>query len=312
MNGLLFILSVHSTLGFKQNQVNASAPIEPPVVPLVHIVSGTMQTRPWTENTTRNHILFASLHDGFDYTFVSEDMAPDLLNPRFAPQWLKIRVLQEAIRKRGAKGHPYILWLDDDIVITKPEGFVEEMIGRLRPEQDLLIASDAGDPKAGVNTGMMLIRSTARGMALLNKIWKMTEHVVPGGTLGTCQNQQCLHEQEALNLLLQTDESVRDAVNIVNPVQDTFNMNTFYRWTHHDPKRRKWFYYDEDPDEYRWDTDRGLNTCHVTGMEPELRMDMIQRCLQVADTAFMLQTSSALAWMLLRPMRQTSWHHRAG
>merc|ERR1712048_1360796 len=231
-------------------------------------------------------------------------------SPRFAPQWLKIRILQEAIRKTGAKGHPYILWIDDDIVITRPEGFVKDMIARLGPEQDMLIALDAGDPSSGVNTGMMLIRSTARAMTLLNKIWKMTEHQAPGGTLGTCRNQECLHEQEALNILLKTDESVKAAVTVVNPVEDTFNMNTFYRWTHHDPKRRKWFYYDSDPDEYRWDEDRGLNTCHVTGMEPELRMDMIRRCLSIADASFMLQASSALAWVLLKPMRHFPLQHR--
>jgi len=128
---------------------------------------------------------------------------------------------------------------------------------------------------------------TPAALQLLDDIWSMSTHTAGDATLGTCKNQACLHEQEAVNILRRTNPVFESMAQMVRPVEDDFNINTFYRITHHDPKRRMWVYYDEDPNEFRWEPDRGFNMCHVTGMEPDLRKALIDECLSVAEDTFM-------------------------
>merc|ERR1711939_567385 len=100
------------------------------------------------------------------------------------------------------------------------------MLQRLKPEEEMLVAKDAGDPSGeGINTGMMLVRSSAKAIRMIEKIWSMSAQRALGGTLGTCRNQKCLHEQEAIDLLLKRDKEFRAAVRVVEPVQEDFNMN---------------------------------------------------------------------------------------
>lgn len=257
----------------------------------VHMVSGSTRSRPWTHNVTRNQQIFSSLHAGMDYTYVDGDAARFLLQDNYAPQWLKIRVLQNLLRRElmdgGAKCKSFVVWIDDDIVVTSPKNFVEDMIARMSSEAEMMMSADAGDPKSGVNTGIMLLRVTPKSLQMLDDVWAMSTQTVGDATLGTCRNQACLHEQEAVNILRRTSTDFEAKTQVVYPVEDDFNINTFYRATHHDPKRRMWVFYDEDPGEFRWDPKAGWNTCHVTGMEQELRKEFIDECLDVAEDAFM-------------------------
>lgn len=265
----------------------------------VLIVSGSTSERDWTENVTRNQQLFANLHGDLDYAFVRPDAARGLLasSTDYQPQWLKIQILRHLIQSENGwrSKHPYILWMDDDIVVTSPRNFVEEMVGRMGPEDEMLIAKDAGDPKGGVNTGMMLLRASDGAMDLLNSIWAMTSEPAPGGTLGTCRKQRCLHEQAAINILRERDSKLRAAIRVVDPVEDAFNINTFYRRSHRDFTRGMKISYKNDPDQFKWAPNRGLNTCHVTGMEQKLRVNMIGACLETAQSAFMHDAESTLS-----------------
>lgn len=257
----------------------------------VHFISGSTQARPWTINVTKNHELFSSLHTGVQYKYVDGSEANSLLDDVYAPQWLKIRVLQDVLRRElmdgGAKADAFAVWIDDDIVVTSPRNFVEAMIQRMSPGAEMLFAADAGEPASGVNTGIILLRVTTKALQMLDDVWAMSAYRVGDATLGTCRNQACLHEQEAVNILRRTSPAFESAAQMVQPVEDDFNINTFYRATHHDPKRRMWVYYDADPEEFRWETRPGLSMCHVTGMEPELRKELIDECLSVAEDAFM-------------------------
>lgn len=265
----------------------------------VLLVSGSTAERDWTENVTRNQMLFANLHGDLDYAFVGPDAARGLLSSSkdYQPQWLKIQILRHLIHSDDSwrSKHPYILWIDDDIVVTSPRNFVEEMVGRMGPEDEMLIAKDAGDPKGGVNTGMMLLRASDGAMDLLDSIWSMTSEPAPGGTLGTCRKQKCLHEQAAINILRDRDSKIRAAIRVVDPVEDAFNINTFYRRSHRDFARGMRINYKNDPEQFKWAPNRGLNTCHVTGMEKKLRLNMIGACLETAQTAFMQDAEGTLS-----------------
>lgn len=265
----------------------------------VLIVSGSTAQRDWTENVTRNQQLFADLHRDLDYAFVGPDAAHGLLasNKDYQPQWLKIQILRHLIQSDDSwrSKHPYILWMDDDIVVTSPRNFVEEMIDRMGPADEMLIAKDAGDPKGGVNTGMMLLRATDGATDLLDSIWALRSEPAPGGTLGTCRKQKCLHEQAAINILRARDPEFRAAIRVVDPVEDAFNINTFYRRSHRDFSRRMKISYKNDPEQFKWAPNRGLNTCHVTGMEHHLRANMIGACLETAQVAFMQDAEKTLS-----------------
>eukprot|EP00927_Polykrikos_kofoidii_P083657 TRINITY_DN8619_c0_g1_i1.p1 TRINITY_DN8619_c0_g1~~TRINITY_DN8619_c0_g1_i1.p1 ORF type:complete len:535 (-),score=82.77 TRINITY_DN8619_c0_g1_i1:79-1683(-) len=268
-----------------------------PLQERVLVVSGSTVWWAWTHNVTWNQHLFTAMHDNLDYAFVDVEASQGLLGGResYQPQWLKIRILQDLLMAGAGAVYRYILWMDDDIVVTSPNNFIEDMMDRIGEDQDLLLAEDAGDPNGGVNTGIMLFRATQRSQGLLDSIWSMTAHKAPGGTLGTCRNQRCLHEQAAINVLREQDPQFRSAVRVVHPVEDEgFNMNTFYRRSHVDNERRIKMKYDKDPERYRWSPDRRLNTCHVTGMARSLRAAMIDTCLQVAEQEFM-QKASKLA-----------------
>lgn len=257
----------------------------------VHLISGSTHARSWTANVTKNHEIFSSLHAGTQYTYVDGAAARFLLDDEYAPQWLKVRVLQDVLRRElmngGAKDDTFVVWIDDDIVVTSPKNWIVDMVERMSPSAEMLLAADAGEPASGVNTGVILLRATPQALQMLNDVWAMTTHKVGDATLGTCKNQACLHEQEAVNILRRTSPEFEAMAQVVQPVEDSFNINTFYRATHHDPKRRMWVYYDADPDEFRWDSRPGLSMCHVTGMQAELRKEMIDECLQVAEDAFM-------------------------
>jgi hypothetical protein len=265
----------------------------------VLVVSGSTAEQAWTSNVTRNQRLFSRLH-GHDYAFVGAEASTSLLNDvaSYQPQWLKIRILHGLLHQDRSwqLQHPFVLWIDDDIVVTHPQNFVQQMLQRLKPQEEMLIAKDAGDPSGkGINTGMMLLRSSAKAISILESIWSMSAERAPGGTLGTCKNQKCLHEQAAIDILRKRDIDFRSAVGVVEPVEDAFNMNTFYRKTHHDATRGMRLDYAADPDEFRWDPERSdLNTCHVTGMARNLRASMIEQCLEVAGRKFMKDVEQKL------------------
>jgi len=74
--------------------------------------------------------------------------------------------------------------------------------------QHILIARDAGD-RSQVNTGIMIIRNTPESLHMLHQIKDLQNypfvHNDQQMTLGNCPNQQCLHEQQAFNHLLEND-----------------------------------------------------------------------------------------------------------
>eukprot|EP00746_Dinoflagellata_sp_MGD_P013732 gnl/MRDRNA2_/MRDRNA2_129807_c0_seq1.p1 gnl/MRDRNA2_/MRDRNA2_129807_c0~~gnl/MRDRNA2_/MRDRNA2_129807_c0_seq1.p1 ORF type:complete len:563 (-),score=107.43 gnl/MRDRNA2_/MRDRNA2_129807_c0_seq1:327-2015(-) len=260
----------------------------------VLLVSATTHIRPWTFNVSKNQDQWTSMHRSLNYEFLSEDKTAGLLKDGFAPQWLKIRVLQDQLRNALLNNsYDFILWIDDDIVITSARNFVEDMVDKMGPEHHMLIARDAGDPDSGVNSGMMLFRTSHQASLLLDQIWKMSSHIVWKSrrtslkvTLGTCKNQECLHEQEGINLLRSKNRKFKSSVKVVPPVDEDLNMNTFWRETHFDDTRRKWIEYDKDPEEYMWDETKEMNTCHVTGMVEHLRTAYIDDCIIAAQRAF--------------------------
>jgi phenylpropionate dioxygenase-like ring-hydroxylating dioxygenase large terminal subunit len=236
------------------------------------IVTATDKIRPWTSLIYSNHKSFCDLY-GMDYYHLT--VAHPLMEGT-EPQWSKIIWIQEMFRKHNYK---IVIWIDDDVVLTNfRDNFFLPLLHRMNDNQKhVLLVFDAGDDTSKLNTGIMIFKNTLFTQMLLEKIWKKRKQ----GNLGTCKFQSCLHEQEALNQLYEQENSIREHILVLLPRENLYNLNTFYRHSHYDERRKMSVDYEKDPVQFRWK--KGDNTCHCTGMTEKLRLKAISECIQMVD-----------------------------
>lgn len=166
-----------------------------------------------------------------------------------APYWNKVALLNEWLRE-PQKPHEeewYVI-ADDDMPVTNMLIDPYTAIDLLRKGKDtsFIIARDVvpwkdKDPEISVNTGVMFVRKDQASKQLIEKLWEKRN--IPTGsrsdvcqTLGTCQNQDVLHEQEALAQIIKEDRSLLDRVitivkprDVYGPENKEIALNTFHR-----------------------------------------------------------------------------------
>jgi len=235
------------------------------------MISATDGPRPWTTLVQQNHESFCC-KNGFDY-IMHVHHHPSMVG--IQPQWSKVLWLLEGMDSSSTCR--YLMWIDDDILITNFNDFVTPLLHQLKKsKKDVLLVRDAGQPHQA-NTGIMILTNSTFSREFLKTLWRMRQEPVGNTTLGTCRNQTCLHEQEALNLLLQRHSHIYDdRVMVILPREGSQNLNTFHRESHFDRKRLTQLVYDADTPSFRWKP--GDNTCHCCGMEEGLRMEKIKEC----------------------------------
>eukprot|EP00928_Gymnodinium_smaydae_P042716 TRINITY_DN28724_c0_g1_i1.p1 TRINITY_DN28724_c0_g1~~TRINITY_DN28724_c0_g1_i1.p1 ORF type:complete len:1041 (-),score=82.77 TRINITY_DN28724_c0_g1_i1:289-3411(-) len=248
---------------------------------------------------------------------------------RLQPHWLKIHLLQKMMSQRSDYSH--ILWVDDDIVFTSRNNVVEALYKKMDRDTHLIIAMDIGhghSPSLNqassqyvadeasskqaheeddtnfwrqVNTGFMFFRISPESKALLSLVWEQRM-----SSLGFCENQSCLHEQEALNNVLWdsgtklwdtsaepsdsqsnggafersnrvgSEVLAREVVKVLEPYdsqEPELNFNTVWRLTHTWKGQLLPRNYNGDPLQRRWHW--GDNMAHVSGMTRSCRTEMI-------------------------------------
>ena len=175
------------------------------------------------------------------------------------------------------------MWIDDDIMMAPNRqggkswitDLIKNKLGSYVLKTTMLISRDAGDINQ-VNTGLMIFDVTKSmrdsSIELLDVIW--SEGAKNDGHLAYCANQSCLHEQQAVNDIIANSWSWRNKISIMNPRENKFNLNTFCRRSHYDENRDMYLNYHNDSEEYEYKP--GDNTAHATGMEPKLRLKMLQ------------------------------------
>jgi hypothetical protein len=232
----------------------------------VLIVSGSNEEREWSNQIRENHRMYAEFH-GYRYMYAHMPGWKNISSDK-EPQWLKVLVLLASLQDTHLQ---YVLWVDDDIVFTTKSNFLSTLIDDLHGK-NLLIARDIRLDQ--VNTGIMLFRRCQANINLLVRLWYASN-----SRLGYCRHQSCFHEQEALNTLIDNGEV--DA-QVVNPVNELYNLNTMWRISHFDEVRKNlrtgqhmYLDYDEnDPPGQRWRW--GMNMAHVSGMTPVCRATMLK------------------------------------
>lgn len=165
------------------------------------------------------------------------------------PYWNKVALLRNWLnepKKTNFKEEWYIL-ADDDMAVTNMNVDPIEAIDQLRRNEDtsLIIARDVvlwknNDPQLSVNTGLFIIRKDEKSKQLIEKLWnkRNTETNLKSDvckTLGTCQNQDILHEQEAFAQLIEEDRGLLNSVITIVKPRDKYKgkeiaLNTFNRW----------------------------------------------------------------------------------
>lgn len=201
---------------------------------------------------------------GYDYLEYTNNLAVET-DPvtgstiKWEPYWSKIAAVNKILNSKESalEDKPeWIIWLDDDAVITNPDINMEDVIAHYtKGQQDLnfFVTTDSmshilqGIP---LNSAVLFIKNNDWSRKFFAKVWEMRKTRVPGEsyTYGNCPHQSCLHEQQAITDLLKYEEFKSHARII--PQRDPFypvGINTFVRENHIDLNRHNMFLnYDGD------------------------------------------------------------------
>lgn len=168
-----------------------------------------------------------------------------------APHFNKIQYFREQCSDPDQQGK-WVIYLDDDALLN-PKINPRTAIERLRAGKDtsVIMAYEGADwqpyyfpqgqthdPRTGVNTGVIIARINPKTCEFMEKTWNQRNTVMNINnklcpSLGFCANQDYLHEQQAMALVLKANPSLIDRdITLVLP-RDKNRMdlafNTFLR-----------------------------------------------------------------------------------
>ncbi len=150
------------------------------------------------------------------------------------PYWNKVAVLREWLSKpqNNFYKEEWRWMLDDDAPVTDMTVNPREAIDLMRRGKDtsIIVAADVqvwnGDSRSAINTGILIVRKDEASRNFIEKLWnKRNAHARYSEncrTLGTCQNQDVLHEQQGMADLIEEDYSLLDRVITVVKPRDTY------------------------------------------------------------------------------------------
>ena len=113
-------------------------------------------------------------------------------------QWSKIKAVTDLLKRNE---YDWVVWLDDDLIITNPEISFEKTIQEHGQKADLIISShhEKSSASSDVNTGLFLVKNTRWSLDFLQRVWDIGNdryNKVTGS----------LWEQDAMQELLATDD----------------------------------------------------------------------------------------------------------
>ena len=142
----------------------------------------SFKTFPLMESYARRH--------GYDIILHRE-----VLSKERHPSWSKIPALKQSLE---AKAYDYVVWMDDDIVITSPEiplsSFIDSY-GFRTSSATLMVSSDMpNEPSTSMNCGILFVKGNPTAHKILDSAWAY-------GAVNPILQQNLSWEQEALNFL---------------------------------------------------------------------------------------------------------------
>lgn len=161
------------------------------------------------------------------------------------PYWNKIAVLRKWLNEPCIHHEEWYVMADDDMPVTNMNIDPSEAIDLLRQGKDtsMIVARDVqvwhdGGHDTSVNTGVLILRKDQASKELIESIWKKRNVFASNSdhcrTLGTCANQDVLHEQEAMAMVIDDDRTILNSVLTVVKPRGWYNgkeiaINTFNR-----------------------------------------------------------------------------------
>lgn len=166
----------------------------------IAILTCTTANRKWLYDITNPSKEKYALAHGYDYIF-SDTFYPDKSKGVY---WLKPAFIKENISEK----YDWILWLDDDAGIIKPDFDLEAFImGIEEPGKDIYAAEDLN----GLNAGVLLVRSNIDNKAIFEFIYDKMEPVFKNSTF---QDQSALEKiAKELKILKLIDGHIINAYN---------------------------------------------------------------------------------------------------
>jgi hypothetical protein len=209
----------------------------------------------FADTTERNQRAYAYRHG---YNFAKFTRTLDASRPE---EWSKIKALYNVLRNPDFAQSKWLLWIDDDIMITNPtinlESFIAEHAGE---DTQIIIAQDAYSHRGvPINNGIFLIRNSDWSKDFLRRVW------IAGADKRYLTRGTSLLEQQTMTYLLD-GEPERVAI------LPTRAMNSFLRdRSYHDSDDKVWA-----PGDF---------AAHATGMPAELRTCIIKSLDEDASQA---------------------------
>jgi hypothetical protein len=250
---------VPSTFSLNSSQVFVEKTPEKKIeIATVYDNSGNRDRDDISKLVTANHDEYAKIH-GMEHRISSDNLVKnsckDLLGREdvdCAPYWNKIQLIREwFFAPKRSQSEEWLIFADDDMVVTNLKVDPSSAIDQLRQgDESVVIVQDIQnwqaarfpspiDPRMSVNTGLIIVRKDELAKEFIEKIWEL-RHDLTGlrsaicFRLGTCKNQDCLHEQEAAAKVLREDPSLLNrVVSVPLPREAAPSLrvaaNTFYR-----------------------------------------------------------------------------------
>ncbi len=207
---------------------------------------------------------------GYAYEAIEQNMAEDSL-----PYWSKIAGINRFLNEPSNK--KWIVWVDDDAVIMNPSIRMEQFIkehGGDHPKTHVIVTKDVPIAATKLNTGVLIVRNSDFSRRFFKKLWEKRHEPIPneGYSYSNCPAQMCLHEQQAMDDLIQRNPTYLQSVKII-PQRDEkgVGLNTFERWDHFDVARQMDLNYRYiDTPESRCDHSKDY-ICQCTGLASQGR-----------------------------------------
>jgi hypothetical protein len=243
---------------------------------------------------TENHRKYCALH-GYKYQVFEQNLAA----PEALPYWSKIGGIRRLLD--SPEKPEWIVWMDDDAIVTNPTIKLQDYIqthGGSDPNTHVIVSEDSmsGQPWCtDLNTGVLMVRNSDVSRSFFKALWDKRIEPVRGEsyTYGTCPNQRCLHEQQAMHDLLRSRPDFRQHVSII-PQRDgqDIGMNVFRRFSHYDYNRDMRLDYGADPSSTRYKEGDFIAQCtglatagsrYIGGPPKNLRLECVNELIQASN-----------------------------
>jgi len=170
-----------------------------------------------------------------------------------SPAWSKIRLLQREMKANP--DYDMIVWIDDDILITRQDIKFDELI-KPYPFENILVSQDV--VWSPINTGVLVCKNNQETYDYLEEIWELCEQYPEKKFTGLWE-QDIMVTHARMTSLMNPNEKIPLTVIPHNIIQS--------------------FYRDHDlPAEKRWKL--GHFSAHFTGMSLDRRIQMRDEILK--------------------------------